>query len=158
MSDPLMVTSVVDLLLSPFKIGVFLLELQWLAVQYIAIAGTFLFIDFLGFGVMSEKENGSCPSLPMDNLKWNVDSSTANRISCHNRKWAEARSYAFDDDRTYLADLNSQSGAITFFDSVNGKAVFKAPVGRTIQELIDESEFHGWPSFRDEEVVWDNVE
>ena len=32
-----------------------------------------------------------------------------------------------------------------------------APIGRTAEEFIAESEYHGWPSFRDQEVVWDNV-
>ena len=30
-------------------------------------------------------------------------------------------------------------------------------VGRTFEEFVAESKSHGWPSFRDEEVVWDNV-
>jgi hypothetical protein len=29
--------------------------------------------------------------------------------------------------------------------------------GRTFDEFVAESDAHGWPSFRDEEVVWDNV-
>ena len=29
--------------------------------------------------------------------------------------------------------------------------------GRTFEEFVAESKSHGWPSFRDEEVVWDNV-
>lgn len=29
--------------------------------------------------------------------------------------------------------------------------------GRTFAEFLKESEDHGWPSFRDEEVVWDHV-
>ncbi len=49
------------------------------------------------------------------------------------------------------------NGPLTFYDSVTGKPLFKAPTGRTADEFIDESEKHGWPSFRDQEVVWDNV-
>jgi peptide methionine sulfoxide reductase MsrB len=26
-----------------------------------------------------------------------------------------------------------------------------------LEEFVKESEAHGWPSFRDQEVVWDNV-
>ena len=40
---------------------------------------------------------------------------------------------------------------------MTGKPLFIAPQGRTMQEFIDESRKHGWPSFRDQEVVWDNV-
>jgi len=35
--------------------------------------------------------------------------------------------------------------------------LFIAPRGRTFEEFVKESEKHGWPSFRDEEVVWENV-
>ena len=40
---------------------------------------------------------------------------------------------------------------------MSGKPLFIAPRGRTVQELISESRSHGWPSFRDEEVVWENM-
>ena len=46
---------------------------------------------------------------------------------------------------------------MTFNDSVTGKPLFVAPVGRTKEEFLAESAYHGWPSFRDEEVVWENV-
>ena len=40
---------------------------------------------------------------------------------------------------------------------MTGKPLFIAPKGRTWKEFVDESKGHGWPSFRDEEVVWENV-
>ena len=46
---------------------------------------------------------------------------------------------------------------MTYYDSVTGKALFKAPVGRSLEDFIRESQAHGWPSFRDDEVIWDNV-
>ena len=101
MSDSLVVNSeLLDLLALPFNF-------TWLIIQYVFIGGTFLVIDFLGFGVMSEKENGTCVGTPMDSLRWNVDSDTADRICCFNRKWAESRSYAFDDETTYEDDLDN---------------------------------------------------
>ena len=45
----------------------------------------------------------------------------------------------------------------TFHDSVTGKPLFVAPRGRSFELFLRESEAHGWPSFRDEEVVWENV-
>lgn len=48
-------------------------------------------------------------------------------------------------------------GPVTFYDSVTGKPLFMAPIGRSKEEFIQESEIHGWPSFRDSEVVWENV-
>jgi peptide methionine sulfoxide reductase MsrB len=46
---------------------------------------------------------------------------------------------------------------IHFYDSVTGKALFIAPTGRTLTQFKEETIDHGWPSFRDDEVVWENV-
>ena len=46
---------------------------------------------------------------------------------------------------------------LTYYDCVTGKPLFIAPVGRTADEFLAESRQHGWPSFRDSEVVWANV-
>ena len=35
--------------------------------------------------------------------------------------------------------------------------MFIAPRGRTVEQFLQESRAHGWPSFRDAEVVWENV-
>jgi hypothetical protein len=40
---------------------------------------------------------------------------------------------------------------------VTGNPLFVAPRGRSWEEFEKESRAHGWPSFRDEEVVWDHV-
>jgi peptide methionine sulfoxide reductase MsrB len=50
-----------------------------------------------------------------------------------------------------------RTGETTYYDSVSGKPLFVAPRGRTFAAFEAESRSHGWPSFRDEEVVWDNV-
>lgn len=44
-----------------------------------------------------------------------------------------------------------------FYDSVSGKLLFTAPRGRSMSEFIQESLAHGWPSFRDSEVNWEEV-
>jgi len=46
---------------------------------------------------------------------------------------------------------------VTFYDSVSGKPLFRAPIGRSTEDFLTESAIHGWPSFRDQEVVWENV-
>ena len=56
-----------------------------------------------------------------------------------------------------MEEIRANGGEITYYDSVTGKPLFVAPKGRTVEQFIDESKHHGWPSFRDEEVVWDNV-
>jgi peptide methionine sulfoxide reductase MsrB len=53
--------------------------------------------------------------------------------------------------------MKPEDGEITFYDSVSGKPLFIAPRGRTFKEFQEESIDHGWPSFRDQEVVWENV-
>merc|ERR1711862_1081870 len=50
-----------------------------------------------------------------------------------------------------------EKGKIEFFDSNTGKLLFVAPKGRSFEDFINESNSHGWPSFRDEETVWDYV-
>ena len=48
---------------------------------------------------------------------------------------------------------------IQFYDSNTGQLLFEAPrgEGRSHDEFVNESIRHGWPSFRDEEVHWDEV-
>lgn len=49
------------------------------------------------------------------------------------------------------------SDPIRYFDASSGRMLFSAPVGRSVEKLLEESRAHGWPSFRDEEVNWQNV-
>ena len=44
-----------------------------------------------------------------------------------------------------------------FYDSVCGIPLFIAPRGRSFEEFKKESIKHGWPSFRPEEMVSENV-
>ena len=50
-----------------------------------------------------------------------------------------------------------RDGLIDFYDSVTGKPLFHAPKGRSFSDFEKESIAHGWPSFRDDEVDWENV-
>jgi peptide methionine sulfoxide reductase MsrB len=56
-----------------------------------------------------------------------------------------------------VKEATGKGGALTFYDSNSGKPLFIAPRGRDMESFLKESFKHGWPSFRDEEVVWDNV-
>merc|ERR1711971_226043 len=56
-----------------------------------------------------------------------------------------------------VVDESAASGEIEFFDSNSGKPLFIAPKNRSFEDFVKESKNHGWPSFRDDEVVWDNV-
>ena len=108
--------------------------------------------------VMSQKAHGTCPNPVQQNLKWGCDFQTADKICCFNRHYAEHSGYAFTDSKTWVQDIQKDGGAaIVYYDSVTGKPLFEAPKGRSVQEFLTESKAHGWPSFRDEEVNWENV-
>merc|ERR1711998_107439 len=105
--------------------------------------------------IMSQKSHGSTDSAVQSNLKYGVDNKLADRICSFNREGAERAGY-FQYSSSFLRDV-SPNEVTTFYDSVTGLPLFKAPVGRSFEDFLEESKFHGWPSFRDDEVVWDNV-
>ena len=111
---------------------------------------------------MSQKNHGTCDQAVMKNLRYGVDHKTADRVCCFNRHNAEHGGYAFETPRTWMEELkkinnNSNGEEVTYYDPVTGKPLFIAPRGRTTEEFVQESVAHGSPSFRDEEVVWENV-
>lgn len=108
--------------------------------------------------IMSKKAHGTTEKAPMKPLRWSVDYSTADKICCFNRHFAEHNGY-FTEVKAFLAAVAgaSESAPISFYDPVSGKKLFTAPVGRSSKKFLQESEDHGWPSFRDNEVDWDNV-
>eukprot|EP00930_Biecheleria_cincta_P079674 TRINITY_DN6759_c0_g1_i2.p1 TRINITY_DN6759_c0_g1~~TRINITY_DN6759_c0_g1_i2.p1 ORF type:complete len:256 (+),score=39.38 TRINITY_DN6759_c0_g1_i2:58-825(+) len=73
--------------------------------------------------------------------------------------WAEHRGF-FDKQLKFFEQLESSglsAGEITFYDSQCGIPLFVAPRGRSYEAFKKESVDHGWPSFREEEVVKENV-
>ena len=58
---------------------------------------------------------------------------------------------------SFVRELRLAEEPVTFFDSVTGKPLFVAPQGRSMAAFVHESTAHGWPSFRDQEVFWENV-
>ena len=105
---------------------------------------------------MRERGFGTCPSAPQpENLIYSVDLETTERICCKNRHYAEFRGYAVRKT-SWLEDV-SKKGEVTYYDPISFKPLFIAPRGRTFGAFIIESYKSGWPSFRDEEVVWENV-
>ena len=86
---------------------------------------------------------------------YEVDKKLADRISCFTRYSAEWSGY-FKTTK-WEDTIKENGGEHTYYDSVTGKPLFIAPRGRSLQEFIDEAHEHGWPSFRDEELVTENV-
>ena len=103
---------------------------------------------------MSQKGHGTSEAPVQKELRWNCDNETADRICNFNRHYAEFGGYW--ESTTFLKSEKGDE-PINFYDSVTGELLFKAPIGRTMDEFVKESKSHGWPSFRDEEVVWDHV-
>ena len=106
---------------------------------------------------MSQKAHGTTEKSVQDNLKFGCDFETADKICCYNRHYAEHSGYSFTSSKTWIQEITQNGGELTYYDSVTGKPLFIAPKGRTVDQFIQESKAHGWPSFRDQEVVWENV-
>lgn len=70
----------------------------------------------------------------------------ADKISSYNRVFAEMGGYfegstSFEKDvRQFVADTGEP---VTFYDSVSGLPLFKAPINRSVDEFIAESKVHG---------------
>jgi len=105
--------------------------------------------------IMAPKAHGTTAQPVQSDLKYGVSQKLADQICSFNRRFAEMagsfRSTSFEKD------VLSGSGPITFYDSVSGEPLFVAPVNRSPESFVEESIVHGWPSFRDDEVVWQNV-
>ena len=108
--------------------------------------------------IMCKKAHGTSATPVMDNLRFGVDSKAADEICSFNRHYAEYAGYAWHTSLTWVAELTkNKNSEMTYYDSVTSKPLFIAPYGRTTKDFLQESERHGWPSFRDNEVVWENV-
>ena len=81
---------------------------------------------------------------------------TSNKICCNNHRFAEYSGYLEAPEVNLFGRLNPENETI-FYDSVCGIPLFIAPRGRTFEEFKMESLHHGWPSFRPEEIVSENV-
>lgn len=110
---------------------------------------------------MSTKNHGSSNYPVQQNLRWNCDWETADRICNFNRHYAEYSGYW--QSTTFLSDVqqnidNGNDESVIFYDSGwKGSPLFAPPRNRTWDEFIQESTKHGWPSFRDSEVNWNFV-
>ncbi len=106
--------------------------------------------------IMSKKAHGTSEAPVMKELRWNCDWDKADKIVNFNRHWAEHAGYW--TKTTFLEEHSGKDSEIIFYDSVTGKPLFQwKPEIRSWDAFVTESKKHGWPSFRDEEVIWENV-
>ena len=47
------------------------------------------------------------------------------------------------ESTSFEKDVRSVEGPITFYDSVSGMPLFKAPIARSVDDFIAESKVHG---------------
>ena len=105
--------------------------------------------------IMAPKAHGTSAGPVQSELLFQVPNKLADRICNYNRHFAEMGGYFQSTD--FEKKVLEASGPLTFYDSVTGKPLFVAPIGRSSMEFIEEAKYHGWPSFRDSEVMWENV-
>ena len=106
---------------------------------------------------MSRKAHGTTEKPVQEDLRWNCNRKKADEICCFNRHYAEHSGYFKTTPfQSYMMERGSEAPTV-FYDSVTGLPLFVAPVGRSVEAFLEESRAHGWPSFRDQEVCWENV-
>uniref|UniRef100_A0A7S4AEQ4 Peptide-methionine (R)-S-oxide reductase n=2 Tax=Pseudo-nitzschia australis TaxID=44445 RepID=A0A7S4AEQ4_9STRA len=105
--------------------------------------------------IMKPKEHGTSAAPVQENLLYGANNKLADKVCSFNRHFAENGGYFIST--SFEDQVLAAKGPITFYDSVTGKPLFVAPINRSAEQFITESEVHGWPSFRDDEVVWENV-
>ena len=107
--------------------------------------------------IMAQKAHGTCDRPVQRDLMYGCDRHLADQICCFNRHGAENAYYFCGKNTSWRNDVTGERRETTYFDSVTGKPLFVAPRGRSFDAFKEESESHGWPSFRDAEVNWDYV-
>ena len=126
---------------------------------FVAIGIAALVVDSaMGLG----GSGAQCSQPVMHNLKWGTseDYDLANRICCHNTRFAEPSGYF--DTKNFFHQVLSAAHAegrdtTVFYDSQCGLPLFEAPIGRSFFDWQEESVHHGWPSFRAAEIISENV-
>jgi peptide methionine sulfoxide reductase MsrB len=106
----------------------------------------------LRFGVSGRDTAQGIPVLVNDN------ESLAEAVCCDNRMlpYAEPQ-FLFEAPDIALFSKMDANGVTSFYDSVCGAELFRAPVDRSMEDFQADTIEHGWPSFRMSEVNFDNV-
>lgn len=121
-------------------------------------------------GVRPPKEDDTCSGPVQSHLRYNISSLTepyvpvavdpqeslATAVCCDKRTkvYAEPQ-FLYQAPNIML--FEQIKGVTTFYDSVCGVPLFRAPVNRTLEDFKADTDEHGWPSFRLEEVVQAHV-
>merc|ERR1712070_983999 len=106
----------------------------------------------LRYGISGRDTPAGVP-VPVD-----ATESLANAVCCDSRMlpFAEPQ-FLFEAPDILLFDTLKEGDVTTFYDSVCGVPLFRAPINRTFAEFQADTQEHGWPSFRPAEVIAKNV-
>jgi hypothetical protein len=96
----------------------------------------------------------STPDVP---VAVDENESLAEAVCCDSRTKVYAEPQFLYQAPDVLLYSKLEAGITTFYDSVCGIPLFRAPVNRTIDEFKADTDEHGWPSFRAAEVVEGHV-
>jgi len=118
----------------------------------------------------TEMDSPSCAGPIADPLRYNCSNrlardylppgmvndtvSLASAICCGGLLYPEPASFYARPDVNLFSSMQVPT---TFYDSVCGIPVFVAPVGRTFAAMQAEMAKYGWPSFRSQEIVAENI-
>ena len=101
---------------------------------------------------------GSCARVVPSSLRWGADAVMARSIGCFNRRGAEPSGSWQHTALAAAATAAATAGrSLTFYDSTSRRPLFVVPRNRTMADFLAESQQHGWPSFREEELVVHNL-
>jgi len=85
--------------------------------------------------------------------------SLATAVCCDSRTklFAEPQFLFQAPDIDLFGVIGTKSDSTVFYDSACGLPLFRSPINRTLGDFQDDTNEHGWPSFRTGEVYGDNV-
>lgn len=117
--------------------------------------GAILLLLYL-FGVIHSTDS-SC--IQNEDLNFNIASKWKSEygwVCCANSIAAEPSDW-WKTNSDLIEIAQDANTTVKFYDVSCGKLLYEAPVSRTMAEFIKESKEHGWPSFRKDEIVDENV-
>jgi len=118
---------------------------------------------------MPPAQYNTCKGTVQSELRYNISTrpggiysppneSMAVSVCCDIRmKQLAETQFLFEAPDIALFSHLDSSGVTTFFDSVCGLPLFRAPVNRSLADFKADTMEHGWPSFRPAEVITANV-
>lgn len=96
--------------------------------------------------IMSPKAHGTSEAPVQSELQYGVSNKLADSITNYNRRYAEQAGYfRYTSMEDTIREHSEKTGGrpLTFYDSVTGKPLFVAPVGRSVDQFLEESSIHG---------------